>query len=125
MDDEGPLLLKRAAVFQLASGLANVFVLPAVLSMAGGLCGAFTFGFGSVCALGGCILMPIGVLEIVAGAVGLAQPARGAELMRWATWAEFASVLGGGIHSAIIGYVVTAMLDDAEVQLFLDHPSDL
>ncbi|MBX2802728.1 MAG: hypothetical protein KTR31_33920 [Myxococcales bacterium] len=122
MHDDVPDNLKKAAMFQIVSGLVNLVVLPALIWAGAGLCGAVTFGLGGLCGLASCALWPIGIFEIVAGAIGLSDPRRGAALMRYATFAEYASLLAGGVHSAVVGYVVSSMLDDAEIQAFLeDH----
>ena len=115
MDEGVPDVLKKAAILQVVSGLLNILVLPVVLSLGSGC-------IGGVCSVGACVLVPVGLLETTAGAVSLFQPDRGAIWMRYATWAEYLSLLGGGIHSAIVGYLVSGMLEDAEVQIYLEGP---
>ena len=123
MNEEVPENLKKAAIFQLVSGLVNMFVLPTLIWTGISVCTAVTFGFGGVlgiCGMFSCLLGPIGIFEVIAGGVGLANPKSGGQLMRFATYAEFASILGGGIHSAVVGYLVSNMLDGAEVQMVLE-----
>ena len=125
MHEDVPDNFRRAAIYQLISGLVNMFVLPVIVVFGGAFCGIFTFGLAWICMGGACILVPVGILEVASGALSLSQPEQSGQLMRFATYAEFGSILGGGLHSAVVGYVVTNLLDDAEVRAFIEHNRQL
>ena len=77
------------------------------------------FGFSWVCGLWGLALLPIGVLEVVCGAVTLLDPDRGGPFLRVAMVTELASVAFGGLMSFGAGFVVMGLLRDPEVVAFL------
>lgn len=130
--DSAPARLKTAAILQLASGVVNVFVMAAVSTtvwtLVGGGLGTFCLHtlmcpvgmFGWACGAWGLLLLPIGVLEIVAGAAGLVAPDGAALPMRAATWAELFSVLCGGIASGVVGVLALSALRDDEVVAWLE-----
>ena len=124
MEEEVPQQLKTAAIAQLVSGLVNWFVMSFLVYLGVGVVAAVcTFwigGLGGICGLVGCLLIPIGIFEVVAGVMGLTNPKQGAQIMKYATYAEFASVLFGGIPAAVVGYLVTQWLAEPEVVAYIE-----
>ena len=136
--DAPPHKLQIIAIVQLTSGLINVLVMTALvtlsLSAAFGSVGTFCGGivaslgcplgclgfFGWACGLWGLALLPIGILEAIAGAVALVNPDNARTLVRAAAIAEMASLLFGGIGSAIAGVAVWSLLKDPAVVGYLD-----
>jgi hypothetical protein len=126
MNDETPQALKNAAIAQLVSGLINFMVMPGIMwfawSMFAGVCSVFTFGLGSLfglCGFVSCLLVPIGMVEMVSGGLTLANPRQGAPIMKIVAMVEMASLLCGGFISCIAGFVVSRMLADEQVQGYL------
>lgn len=122
MSEAVPERLKTAAIMQLVSGLINVFVMTWIASFTLGLAGSIcTLGFGGqFCGFLACFLAPIGLFEIVAGAMGMTNPRDGARVMRIASFVEMASLLAGGIPSAIIGFLVLQWMGEPEVAAYLE-----
>jgi hypothetical protein len=120
MDDQVPDNLKKAAIMQLVSGLINFLVMPTLIWTFAGMCSFFTFGLSSFCGLATCLLWPVSILEIVSGAMGLAQPKNAGGIMKIASFVEMGSILAGGLVSAVIGFMVMNMLSEDEVQLYLE-----
>ncbi len=120
MSDEVPDNLKKAAIFQLVSGLINFFVMPAAIWGFASVCGMLTFGLGGLCGFASCILWPVGILEIIAGGMGLANPKSAGGFMKIVSYVEMAGILGGGVISAVVGFMTMSMLADDEVTTFLE-----
>lgn len=135
---EPPAKLKQAAFLQLLSGLINVFVMAALVTVllgtvgggVGSVCGTVIAAvgcplgclgfFGWVCGLWGLVLLPIGMLEIAGGAMGLLMPESSGTVMRAAALAEMASFLFGGVVSGVVGVVTMGFLREPEVAGYLD-----
>lgn len=120
MDPVVPAPLKNAAIAQLISGIVNMFVMPTAFVMFGSICSVFTFGLGGLCSFGACILWPIGIFEVVAGVMGLTNPRGAVGIMRIASFVEIGSILGGGIVSAVIGFMVMQWLGSDETRAYLE-----
>jgi hypothetical protein len=136
--DRPPAKLQQVAVLQLVSGVVNVFLMAALVSMVlggtlgtiGAFCGTIVASvgcplgcigfFGWMCGFWGLALLPIGVLELVAGLVGLVNPQGSGTVMRVAAMAELSSLLFGGIVSTVIGAVALGLLRDEEVVGYLE-----
>ena len=73
-----------------------------------------------MCGAWGLVLLPIGVLEIVGGIVGLTNPRGAGTVLRVAAMAELASFVFGGLVSGVIGVVVLGLLRDEEVVGYLE-----
>lgn len=133
-----PAKLQQVAILQLVSGVVNVFAMAAIVSIVlggsagivGSVCGGLLAGlgcpigclgfFGWMCGLWGLALLPIGILELFAGILGLVNPEGSGTVMRVAAMAELASLLFGGIVSTVAGVVALGLLRDEEVVLYLD-----
>jgi hypothetical protein len=133
-----PAKLQQVAVLQLISGVVNVFVMAAVVSLvlgsSFGVVGTFCGGllsivgcpvgclgvFGWMCGFWGLALLPVGILEMVAGMVGLINPEGSGTVLRVTAVAELASLLFGGIVSTVIGVVALGLLRDEEVVGYLE-----
>ena len=133
-----PAKLQQVAILQLVSGVVNVFAMAAVVSLVlggsagvvGSFCGAIIAGvgcplgclgfFGWMCGFWGLALLPIGILELVAGLVGLVNPEGSGTVMRVAAMAELSSLLFGGLVSTVVGVVALGLLRDEEVVLYLE-----
>ncbi len=127
MNDDTPQSLKTAAIIQIISGLINFMVMPTIMitmwSFFVSICAMVTFGLGSVlyfCGFFTCLLVPLGIAEMVAGGLTLANPKQGAPIMKVVAMLEMASVLCGGLISCIAGFVVYRMVGDPEVAGYLE-----
>lgn len=116
--------LKNAAIAQLISGLINMFIMPVLgYLVIGTVCAVLTFFIGGCGGIFGCLtlfLWPIGVCEVLAGIFGLVNPKQGAPIMRIVSFLEIASILAGGIISAIVGFVVISMMRSNDVVEFME-----
>ncbi|MBA2321410.1 MAG: hypothetical protein H0V89_09665 [Deltaproteobacteria bacterium] len=128
MPEDLPQSAKNAAILQIVSGVLNLFVMPGVVFAAtwvvGLVCGTCTFGVGtlaSLCGFVSCLLPPIGIAEIVVGAIALTNPRQGIPFGRILAFVEIGSLLAGGIVSAVIGVVVMRMYGDDEVTAYLEQ----
>lgn len=126
MNDDMPQSLKTAAIIQIVSGLINFFM-PALAgfgwSMFASVCAWATCGLGSVlylCGFATCLLWPLGVAEMIAGGLTLANPRQGAPIMKVVSMLEMGSLLCGGFISCIAGFVVYRMLGEPEVAGYLE-----
>lgn len=126
---ESPAKLKTVAVVQIVSGALNVFFLGWFTSMmlggvAGALTAVVTLGIcpiGVLCGLPPWLLIPLGILELVAGIMGLASPSQGsAKLAKIVSYVEVGSILLGGLLSCVAGVVNAMMVRDPEVQGYLE-----
>ncbi len=122
--DEVPANLKNAAILQLVSGFLNIFIVSWVVwAGIGTFCGVLTFflgGLGGMCGLAGCALIPIGLIEVISGGMALANPKSGGTFVKYVSYLELASLLFGGLISAIAGGVVMSMMGDDEVIAYLE-----
>lgn len=137
MSTQTPARLTQAALLQLVSGLINVFVMGALVTVllgtvgggVGSFCGTIVAAvgcplgclgfFGWICGVWGLVLLPIGMLEIAGGAMGLMMPESAGTVMRAAALAELASFAFGGVISGVIGVVAMGFLRDPEVAGYL------
>lgn len=127
---ERPSAIGTAAVIQLISGIVNVFIMtPAVYFGASFVCGllsaAVTLGtcpFGAFCGMAGCFLIPMGILEIIAGALGLSGNG-GGSFPRIVGWIEIASLFFGGFTSFVAGCIVVYMTGSPEVKGWIAQQS--
>lgn len=132
--NQTPSQVTISAVAQLVSGLLNVFlmswmlatVLGTVFTTVGGAvtgiltCGMCPFGaVGGICGFASCMLIPVGVMEIVAGISGLANPHGSVQIMRYTAWLELVSLLFGGAISFFVGALAVVSLGAPSVALFL------
>ena len=125
-------------MLQVFSGLVNVlfttaFVMSAVAGVSGFVgttCGTAVMGLGCplgcvgyaapMCGLWGLPLLLVGFVEIIAGASGLSQARAAEPLMRAAAMAELASLLFGGLPSAIAGVITWRLLGRDDVLAWLE-----
>lgn len=128
-DHQAPDKLKNAALLQLVSGAVNISVMAFMSYICiGGCFATLSAPIGSPCAifgLAGCLLWPIGMFELVAGAMFFTNPRQHKELARIAAGVEVVSLLLGGFFSAFVGGMVLMTLGDEQVQEYLDsEPPD-
>lgn len=124
MEETAPPKLKQAAILQVVSGFINIFLI-AFLSFCSigtvmGLCTVFLGGIGGICGWWGCFLIPIGIAEVVVGIMGIVNPKTGGRFMKFVAYLEMASIIFGGIPSAIVGFLVNQWLSDPEIVAYLD-----
>ena len=121
---------------QIASGVLNLFVMGGLVSgvlfavLGGGgsivamcapICPLAAFGpCASLCGFWGFALLPIGMVEIVCGAVILANPDGARTFAKVGMATELASLVFGGVTSFAAGMIVRNLLVDPEVAGFLD-----
>jgi hypothetical protein len=126
MEQEVPQQLKTAAIVQLVSGLVNWFMMAFIsyftLGIILGVCTFWIGGLGAICGMWGCLLVPIGIFEVVAGVMGLTNPKGAGQIMKYASYAEMAGVIFGGIPGAIAGFLVQKWLSEPDVVAFLEAP---
>lgn len=105
---------RAAAVVQIVSGLITMTVMCFVsywtLAFVGAICTACVGGVGALWGILTMLLLPIGLVEVVAGILGLTMPEPGAKVMRIAAFVELASVLVGGFTTAVAGVTVLTLL---------------
>ena len=117
------------AIVQLVSGVLTLIlgfcVMPTLVGMVGGCvtspCGVVGLPPIGMCC--GCIpyvLVPVALMEIVAGVLGLASPKASGQLAKWVALGECISLLLGGVTTAIAGGVVFFLLQDPEVSKYLE-----
>lgn len=134
--NQTPSQITVSAVAQLLSGILNVFlmswllatVLGTVFTTVGGAvtgvltCGMCPFGaVGGICGFASCMLIPVGVMEIVAGIGGLANPRGSVQIMRYTAWLELVSLPFGGAISFFVGALAVVSLGAPSVALFLSQ----
>jgi hypothetical protein len=131
-----PQKLQTVAGVQIVSGLLNLFVMGGLVTsvlftiLGGGgsvialctpICPFAALGpCVSVCGFWGLGLLPIGMLEIVCGAVTLANPDGAKTFAKIGMVTELASLLFGGLTSFAAGMIVRNLLEDPEVKGFLE-----
>jgi hypothetical protein len=132
-----PQKLQVIAGIQIVSGIANIVIMSGtvttilftILGGGGSIIAGCTAWFcpltallpcAGFCGFAGLGLMPIGLVEIICGAITLVQPENAKTALRIGMYTEFASILFGGITSFIAGFVVRAMTADPEVAGFLE-----
>lgn len=132
--DNPPDKLKNAAIAQLIVGLIDFFitgwVLSFVLGAAGSVLGTIlTFITLGICPLTwflpcigffGFLAIPLGVLEVISGIVGLTNPRSGGTLMKIVAFLGCGSLLFGSLPSVVGGGVVLMLLGDADVKAYLE-----
>jgi len=124
MHESPPEKLTNAATVQLISGIVNVFITATLVSVGVGVfCGICTFwagGLGGMCGAIGCLTIPVGLLEIVSGAFGLARPQQAGTLMRVTSVVGIAAGLIGALPALVAGVLVFQWLREPEVVAYLD-----
>ena len=138
-DDAPPKQLQTIAAIQLVSGLVNILFMAALVTISltaagatAGTCVGVVFAvlgcplgcvgvLGWGCGLWGLALLPIGLFEVVAGGMGLVNSDTSSPtLIRAAAIVEMASLLFGGLGSAVAGVAVWSLLKDPDVVGYLD-----
>jgi len=141
MEDVAPPQLRYAAIAQIVSGLANIFLFSWMIfffwTIAGftvgtiltGLCAALGCPFGCIGYLPSCLsftgflVVPLGILEMIAGVLGLTNPRVGATMMKFVAVGEILALLIGAIPSAIAGGLAFMFMLNPEVRAYLEGPS--
>lgn len=132
--DAPPDKLKYAAIAQIISGLVNIFITSWVVCTAvqfgGALCGTVlmvvTFGLCPVGYLVGCLgylgflAVPLGVIEIIAGILGMTNPKSGGTMMKITAILEIVGILIGALPGAVAGGLVLMFLSDDQVKAYLE-----
>lgn len=122
--EEVPAGLKNAAIAQIVAGVINICIAgPLVWFTAASVCSILTFfigGLGGMCGMLGCLLVPLGFVEILVGVLSLTNPKGFGSASRILAFLEVASILCGGLISAIVGAVVLSMTGSDEVKLYLE-----
>ena len=135
---EVPEKVRTLAIVQLVTGIIDVFfgwALATCLWYIGatactavtGICTAGMCPIGIVAYLGtfaAFLILPIGLLEIVAGILGLTNPKQIPILPKIASVAGLVGLLFGGLTSAVGGGVAMYLLLDPEVKGFLEGPKE-
>ncbi|MBM4393268.1 MAG: hypothetical protein FJ090_19255 [Deltaproteobacteria bacterium] len=114
---------RNAAIAQLVSGIVSIFIMMPLLyfgwqMVALGL-GVLTLGIGAIlgcCGWSACLLLPLGVVEIIAGILGLTNNPAAVTMGRIVAYVEIAAILLGGITTFIAGVVAVIMLNKPEVE---------
>lgn len=137
MQEDVPVQYKTAAIAQIVSGVVNMLLMAAVISVTlSGVFGTIGLTCGTIllsaacpagcigwlmpaCGLWGLVLLPIGFAEVMAGVYALTEPRKGAPFVRGVAVLELVSVLFGGLPSAVVGGCVLMLLGDPKVALYL------
>jgi hypothetical protein len=132
-----PETLKYAAFTQIISGIVNIFVVSWGMflfwQVAGGVFGSFLtilcasvgcpcglLGYLPMCfSISGLFVVPLGILEILAGAMGLANPRSGVTMMRVVAIAEMLSLFIGALPAVLAGGVTLVFLQSPQVRGYL------
>lgn len=123
--------LRVAAIVQIVVGVVDVSVgwvlASTMLGMAGCLLTSpcLCLGIpppGTMCGMLGYLVLPLGVFEVVAGAVALNDPRTGVPLLKIASVLGICSVLFGALPSLIGGFIVQLQLQSPEVKGWLETP---
>lgn len=118
-----PSRLTGAAIAQLVSGVVNLFGMWALASMfymtvCGGITALITAGacpFGTVCGFAPWLLIPLGLLEIIAGILGLASPRSAVTLIKVTAVLEIVAIAAGGLGSLVAGIIAIVLASGQEV----------
>src|SRR5687767_11050760 len=124
-----PGRVSGTAILQIVSGAINLTVMWWLVGMVvgtscGGVTALLSLGacpIGVFCGLVSWFLIPLGLLELVAGILGLANPRGGGSLMRVVAILEMVSLLCGGLGSFVAGAIGIGLLADPEVKAFLSQ----
>lgn len=123
-----PDAARNAAIAQLVSGVVSIFiVMPAVYfgwTMFALGFGALTLGLGTIvgcCGWSACIFLPLGVVEIIAGVLGLTNNPAAVTMGRIVAFVEIASILLGGVTTCVAGIVALVMFNKPEVQAWREQ----
>lgn len=76
--------------------------------------------FGFICGFWGLILVPVGIVEIIAGIYGLTAPKKSATVLKISAGLEIVAMVAGGIISLIVGILSLVFLRDPEVLEFFE-----
>lgn len=121
MENPPPDKLKTAAIVQLVVGLIDLTIgwwLAAVAwTCISGVC---TLGMCPIGGFLGFLVIPIGMLEIASGIVGLTNPKGGGVLMKIAAFVGMGGILLGSVSSCVGGVIALLQLQDPEVKAFLE-----
>jgi hypothetical protein len=131
-----PDKMKYAAIAQIISGLVNIFVTSWVVctmvQLGGAVCGSVlmvvTLGLCPVGYFVGCLgylgflAVPLGIVEIIAGILGLTNPKSGGTMMKITAILEIAGLLIGALPGAVAGGLVLMFLSDDQVKAYLAAP---
>jgi hypothetical protein len=126
-----PSKLQTVGAVLLVSGAVDTFVSAAVvalgLSAVGGLVGYALVQLGcglggllSLCGLWGLALLPLGMVELVCGAMVFVNPDGAGPFVRVGNLLQLGSGVFGGLAGVVGGLVVRTLLADPEVVAFLD-----
>jgi hypothetical protein len=116
------------AVLNLVAGLLNMsvgFTLSWVVwGTAGsvlGVCGSMFFcPIGFLLYFVPFLLLPVALVEILVGIIGLASPESLRSFVRFVPWLQFPCIVLGDIISPIVGFVSMGLLRDAEVAAWIE-----
>ena len=125
--DDVPAKLKTAAIVQLVVGLVDLTVgwvlVTTLWGCFGGACLTLTMG---LCPVGYCswalgfLIIPVGILEVAGGILGLTNPKSAGTIMKIASFVGMGALLAGSITSAVGGIVAFLQLGDPDVRAYLE-----
>lgn len=118
-----PSRLTGAAISQLVSGVVNLFGMWWIASMfymtvCGGVTALLTAGacpFGTICGFAPWLLIPLGLIEVIAGILGLASPRSAVTLIKVTAVLEILAFAAGGIGSLVAGVIAIVLASGQEV----------
>lgn len=118
-----PSRLTAAAIAQLVSGVVNLFGMWWLASMfymaaCGSVTALLTAGacpFGTVCGLAPWLLIPLGLLEVIAGILGLASPRSAVVLIKVTAVLEILALAAGGLGSLVAGIIALVLASGQEI----------
>jgi hypothetical protein len=128
LENNVPQQYKTLGMANLIGGIVNVtfgaFIASTVWSLGAGTCTTVcTFG---LCPIGfmfgfiGMLVWPVGMIEIVIGALTLMQPESVKGVYKFLPFAQFGGILLGDFVSPLLGVVGIMMTRDPEVAAYIE-----
>jgi hypothetical protein len=118
-----PDQLKTAAIVQLVGGLIDLVVGAWIASFIWTcISGVCTLGMCPIGGLLGLLVVPLAILEIISGIVGLTNPKSAGMIMKITSFLSMGGILLGSISSLVAGVIVFMQLSNPEVKAYLEGP---
>ncbi len=75
--------------------------------------------FGAMAGFLGWLLIPLGLLEVLAGVLILTDARNARVFLGWMPWVQMLAIFAGGFSSALFGLVIFVICRDPEAQAFM------
>ena len=122
-----PAQIRTAATLEIVAGGVNLLLTWWLASTAlscgwGMVTSVFTLGLCPIGVFAGFlsfVLIPLGLLEVLAGVLVLTDSRNARLFFGWLPWLQLASLLVGGLSSAVFGLAVWVMLREPEARAYM------